>query len=105
MLTASTGVILQTLAGDGYTFVNRGSATLQLTRQRLTFTADVAPTAAPDMLLADVHDAVIQKKDIFEVRWRDTYWRFVFKGHSPMKWLYYVRYLQGFEEAEKRGYL
>ncbi len=104
-LAASTGVMLQTLGEDGYTFVDRGSGTLSVTTERLRFAPDSGDGQAMDMLLADVHDAVIQKKDIFEVRWQDTYWRFVFCRHSPIKWIYYVRYLQGYEECEKRGYL
>jgi 1-acyl-sn-glycerol-3-phosphate acyltransferase len=104
-LTRSDGVVLQTLADDGYTFVSRGTGALSVTKARLTFTPESPDTPSLDMPLADVHDTVIQKKDVFEVRWNGAYWRFVFSKRSPMKWVYYLRYLRGYEELERRGYL
>jgi 1-acyl-sn-glycerol-3-phosphate acyltransferase len=107
VLTSSSGVTLRTLEDDGYTFADRCVGSLSVTRSRLTFQPDGdsakqhALSCAPD----GAKDCVVQKKDIFELRYADTYYRFVFDHHSPMKWVYYLRYLNGYEELEKRGYL
>lgn len=103
-LTSSDNVALETLESDGYTFAQRSRGTLAVTNERLTFTPS-AGAEALSFLLSEIHDTVIQKKDIFEIRVKDTYYRFVFNRHSPMKWVYYLRYLQGYAEAEARGYL
>jgi 1-acyl-sn-glycerol-3-phosphate acyltransferase len=105
VLTESRGVMLQTLGDDGYSFVNRCRGRLCLTAERLTFAPEGEGGEPLEFSVADVEDYVVQKKDIFEIRSLQTYHRFVFSGRSPMKWVYYVRYLKGYEEFEKRGYL
>ena len=49
--------------------------------------------------------AAAMQKDIFEITYEGTDYRFHMNGKSPMKWLMFVRYLNGFEEIEKLGLL
>ncbi|MBD3240856.1 MAG: hypothetical protein GF331_09745 [Chitinivibrionales bacterium] len=104
-LTHSDGVVLQTLADDGYTFLNRATGRLSVTKETLIFDPVSDESYALSIPVDELRDTVIQKKDICEVRHGETYYRFLFDGHSPMKWVYYLRYLRGFEKIEQRGYL
>jgi hypothetical protein len=106
-LTKSDNVAMQTLAADGYTFVDRCKGTLSLSKEMLTFSREAPSVAGENLAVAvhDIRDYVIQKKDILEFRVGDTFYRFVFDHHSPMKWVYYLRYLNGYELLEKQGCL
>ena len=104
-LTESKGVVLQTLADDGYTFMDRASGTLGLRKDQLSFVSQSGDTVELKVPCSEAKDTVVQKKDIFEFRHNDTYYRFVFDHHSPMKWVYYLRYLKGYHESEERGHL
>jgi hypothetical protein len=103
VLTSSAGVRLRT-EGPGGDFIDRFTGTLELTRQKVLFAPQGAGAATMEWPLHAVEDYVIQLKDTFEFRAAGEYYRFVFDGHSPMKWIYYVRYMKGFEEIEKRGH-
>jgi 1-acyl-sn-glycerol-3-phosphate acyltransferase len=105
VITESADVVVRTLADDGYTFVDRLRGTLVLRHERLSFVSQENGSVFLDIPCSEIKDPVVQKKDIFELRHHDTYYRFVFDHHSPMKWVYYLRYLGGYEEFEKRGYL
>ncbi len=52
-----------------------------------------------------VSDYVYQRKELFECRTESDNYKFRLPGHSPMKWVYYFRYLNNFEACETRGYL
>lgn len=104
-ITHSDTVVLQTLADDGYTFVDRATGRLSVTKETLVFDPQADKTLALSIPVEGIRDTVIQKKDICEIRHGEHYYRFLFKGHSPMKWVYYLRYLRGYEELERRGYL
>jgi len=101
-ITASAGVVMQTEAAGR--FVDRGAGTLTLTTQELLF----APSERGGRILRwpieKVEDYVIQAKDIFEFRVEKEYYRFVFDRRSPMKWIFYLRYMRGYETIEQRGY-
>ncbi len=106
LLTRSADVMLQTVGRDGYTFQGRGTGELSLSKRAISFAPSEGQAAqALDLPLGEVRDAVVQKKDIFELRHRETYYRFLFARHSPMKWVWYVRYLNGYDALERRGYL
>jgi hypothetical protein len=106
VLTRSADVMLQTVGRDGHTFQNQGTGQLSLTRDAVRFApAEGRATQVLDFPLVEVHDTVIQKRDIFELRHGGAYYRFVFTRHSPMKWAWYVRYLNGYDALERRGYL
>jgi 1-acyl-sn-glycerol-3-phosphate acyltransferase len=100
-LTVSSDVELQRENPDR-TFSTRAKGSLSLTKQELTFSAGPESLVIP---VAETEDFVIQKKDIFEIRHGKEYYRFLFNKRSPMKWIFYIRYLKGYEEAEKRGWL
>ena len=104
-LTTGAGVRMLSLS-DPAGFKDRGAGALILTRENLTFASlgkdDPPAVVIPVALLAD---CVIQGGDSVEVRHNDLYYRFVMSGRSPMKWVYYIRYLKGYEKFEKQGYM
>ncbi len=104
-VTHSDGVVLQTLADDGYTFLDRAAGRLSVTKETLTFDPETDKAFALSVPVDEIRDMVIQKKDICEIRHGEHYYRFLFKGHSPMKWVHNLRYLRGYEQLEERGYL
>jgi 1-acyl-sn-glycerol-3-phosphate acyltransferase len=105
VLTRSENVERQAIAADGYSFNASGRGTLSLTKHELRFELTDKKDAGWVAKIPEIKDCVIQKKDLFECRVGDKYFRFAFNRHSPMKWIYYLRYLQGYEECETRGYL
>lgn len=104
VLTKSASLGLYTLAADGYSFVKTGDGELSLTADALRFEFSNGMQAL-EFRLDECGDFVVQKKDIFECRYQSTSLRFQFDHHSPMKWVWYCRYLTGFEENERRGWL
>jgi hypothetical protein len=86
-------------------FAPDADGTLTLNPSELTYT----PTGATEPSFAfpvnSLDNYVIQQKDIFELTFEGTDYRFDMNGGSPMKWLMFVRYLNGFEEIEKSGVL
>jgi 1-acyl-sn-glycerol-3-phosphate acyltransferase len=105
VLTQSGNVMLQVINKNGYSFDDQSTGNLQLTSEKLAFASIGNPNHNLVFNITEIKDCVIQKKDIFEFRVNEVYYRFVFNHHSPMKWIYYLRYLHNFEEYEKRGYL
>jgi 1-acyl-sn-glycerol-3-phosphate acyltransferase len=104
VLTTSDNVVM--LAEDEHhQFVNQGVGTLRLYREALAFTSTDQGAIEQRFNLREVADYVFQRKDIFEFLHQGRTYRFVFNRHSPMKWLFYLRYMSGYEECEKRGYL
>ena len=104
VLTVSTGVVLQSNENTR-DFSAQGKGALVLSKDNLTFTNDdrrVPPLLFP---VQHIEDCVIQRNTVFEIRIGTIYYRFSFSGHSPMKWVYYIRYLQGYEKFEKQGYI
>jgi 1-acyl-sn-glycerol-3-phosphate acyltransferase len=75
---------------------------LQLIKNELRFTTTTESLSWP---VEELEDYVIQKKDIFEFRHKERTYRVEFSGKSPMKWLMYVRYMNGFTECERQGHL
>jgi 1-acyl-sn-glycerol-3-phosphate acyltransferase len=100
-LTRSENVTLQ-LEDETGRFTDRDSGTLLLSPEHISFKGSSTELT---WALNEIEDYVIQKRDIFEFRHGKTYYRFVFSGKSPMKWIYYVRYSRGFENCEKQGHL
>lgn len=83
-------------------FAPAGRGTLTLTRAAIAF-APEGGGAATRFPLAELQNYVIQKKDVFEITVAGADHRFEMVGKSPMKWLTYVRYLRGFDQAEQTG--
>ncbi len=105
LMSTSSDVLMQKQEGDGE-FIDTYTGTLSLTKNELTFTP-ATNGAELKWPFSSVSDYVIQKKDIFEFHHNDTdsYFRFVFDHKSPMKWIYYLRYMNGYEQCERRGYV
>jgi 1-acyl-sn-glycerol-3-phosphate acyltransferase len=103
VLTTSQPVIYCTMDNNG-AFINFASGSLTLTKESLAFDAS---DAAQSMTFAvkDITEYVYQRKEVFECRVHEKAFRFRIVGHSPMKWVYYFRYLNNYEDIEKRGYL
>lgn len=100
-LTRSDGVTLQ-LENSVNEFTDSDFGTLVLTPSGMDFRGNGSPL---HWNITDIHDWVIQKKDIFEFRHDKQHFRFLFTKKSPMKWICYIRYLAGFEACEKQGHL
>lgn len=104
ILTVSAGVVLQSNE-NGREFEEKGKGSLVLSKESLTFTND--DRRSPPLLfpVVRIEDCVIQRNSVFEIRHGQAYYRFCFTRHSPMKWVYYIRYLKGYEKFEKQGYI
>ena len=101
LLTSSGNVTLQR-ENARHRFVDEDKGTLSLTPSTIRF---AGASMKSDWPVDAVEDCVIQKKDIFEFRHGTSYQRFLFQGKSPMKWVYYLRYLKGYEACERQGHL
>lgn len=103
VLTQSERALLQTEDKHG-DFVDRGHGSLSLTKEKLTF----VPAGGGEPLELPVNRTdsyVFERKDIFECRCEGVFYRFVFSGHSPMKWVYYYRYLNNYQVHERNRYI
>ena len=100
-LAESARVILQQ-ENEQKIFTNTSSGKACLTSDTLTFES---PKGVRSWPVSEIEDYVIQKKDLFEFRHKERQFRFLFDKKSPMKWVYYLRYLKGYDDCEKRGYL
>lgn len=100
VLTFNENITIQTENSD-HLFENKENGKLVLTREELTFEGNSGTRVWP---LAELEDYVIQKKDVFEIRHKDNYYRFVFNKQSPMKWIYYFRYLKNYTIYEQQGH-
>lgn len=85
-------------------FINLAEGILKLSKEALTFNATKKEKSFM-LPVKNISDYVYQRKDVFECRCNNKSYRFRIIGHSPMKWLYYLRYLKGYEVFEKRGYI
>jgi 1-acyl-sn-glycerol-3-phosphate acyltransferase len=103
VITISSNILMQT-RGAGGEFVDRVSGTLTLTTNEFLFAPGESGGQIIRWPLEKVEDPVIQLKDIFEFRSNSEYFRFVFDRRSPMKWIYYLRYMRGYEIIEQRGH-
>lgn len=99
-LTRNSDVTLQTENSE-HVFENKESGTLILSKEELLFETSSCTFRWP---VKEIVDYVIQKKDIFEFRHNSDYYRFLFNKKSPMKWIYYFRYLNNYSICEKQGH-
>jgi len=104
ILTTSGGVLMRN-GKDNLSFANAGLGTMTLTNQTLIFSFDNASGAPTAFPVSDITMPVIQKQDIVEFSCNGLLYRFVFSRHSPMKWIYYLRYLKGYEKLEEQGFI
>ncbi len=102
LLTSSDGVHLCDVTEDGQ-YPTLAVGRLALTRSQLSFTTDNGdPLILP---VEKVNDYVFQLKTIFECRVDGKVYKFRIENGSPMKWVYYFRYLNNYAECEARGYI
>ncbi len=76
---------------------------LTLTKKELFFVG-VDKNQSFSLPVKEITDYVYQRKDTFECRRKNRSYRFRIIDHSPMKWVYYLRYLHGYEQLEQQGY-
>lgn len=103
-ITQSTNVTLM-LCNERNRFESRGAGTLTLTTSELSFVPTDSGHAHLRFPIGEVAFPVIQKKDVFECTHGDTTYRFLFDHHSPMKWVWYVRYMNGYAALEEKGWI
>ncbi len=102
LLTDSESVVHR-LMGKEEKFEDVSTGTLRIINNAIVYESEKNDSfTAP---LSDVRDYVIQKKDVFEFLYDKQYHRFVFDHHSPMKWVFYLRYFNGYEKCEETGML
>ncbi len=101
-ITESPAVLLQTENCSNQFTNTMHFGLLSLTKKELHYSTNTGKLNWP---VKEIEDYVVQKKDIFEFRHKSSTFRVVLNGNSPMKWVYYLRYMKGFTECEKRGYL
>jgi hypothetical protein len=77
---------------------------LRLTKEKVTFLPDGPEAPSLSWPLGSITDCVFQRKDIAEFHVDGREYRFAFASKSPMKWVYYLRYLKGYAAVEERGY-
>ncbi len=78
---------------------------LSLTPHTLSFVPTDAAIAPFELPVEKINDYVFQMKTIFECRSEGKLYKFRFEDDSPMKWVYYFRYLNNYAECEERGYI
>ena len=78
---------------------------LILTKLLLKFHSETDRTFSFQLHVKDIKDYFFQRKDIFECVYNDKSYRFRFCNHSPMKWVFYFRYLHDYEKYERQGFL
>jgi 1-acyl-sn-glycerol-3-phosphate acyltransferase len=104
MLARSDNVVMH--AGDTtISFSTAGAGSLSLIASALTFHPANSGAGPLVFDVQKIETVVIQKKDIVEFRYDGRYYRFAFDHHSPMKWIFYLRYLKGYEKFEEQGYI
>ena len=103
ILATGQNVHFQELHGNNL-YYECGVGMLVLTKTKLSFSAP-AKNIAMEFETNKIEDYVIQKKNILEIRFGTSYFRFVFHNASTMKWLFYLRYIKGYEKSERQGFL
>jgi hypothetical protein len=104
ILTQSENVIYCKTTEKGK-IITVSEGKLILTKDVLTFHSETDKTYSLQLPVKDIKEYVFQRKNIFECVCNDTSYRFRFYSHSPMKWVFYFRYLHGYEKCEQRGFL
>ncbi len=102
LLTRNRKVIYCTISFNGK-FENIAEGTLLLSKESLTFQTK-NKIKSFTLSVNEISDYVYQRKDVFECRCNNKSYRFRIIGHSPMKWVFYLRYIKGYEKVEKLGY-
>ena len=104
VLTESDNVSFGTINDDG-SFSTFAEGSLALSKQLLTFTPRTAHEHRLNLPVKEIRDYVFQRRDIFEFDFAEKTHRFRFIKHSAMKWVFYLRYMNRYEECEQRGYI
>ncbi len=103
ILTRNKDVIYCTISSNGK-YENIANGELALSKETLSFQA-MDNEKSFNLSVKEVTDYVYQRKDVFECRRLGESYKFRTIGYSPMKWIYYFRYLNNYEKFEERGYL
>ncbi|MBN2714527.1 MAG: 1-acyl-sn-glycerol-3-phosphate acyltransferase [Deltaproteobacteria bacterium] len=104
LLTANDGVHYCDVTDLGeYPTISVGR--LELTKKTLSFVPSDGAIEPFTLPVDQVNDYVFQMKTIFECRVKGKVYKFRFDDDSPMKWVYYFRYLNTYAECEARGYI
>lgn len=104
LITQSHRVGLGSVNKNG-SFRLQAEGTLQLTKETFSFKAVSRGDHSFTIPTNQVNEYTFQRKDFFVCYANNCSYRFFFNGHSPMKWVYYFRYLNNYQEYEKRGYM
>ncbi|MGD9200715.1 MAG: lysophospholipid acyltransferase family protein [Chitinispirillia bacterium] len=105
ILAKSSNVIYCSIDKNGK-FIPIARGKLFLSKENLSFQATDVESHSFSIATEDITDYVYQRKDVFECRCGSSNTlRFRIIGHSPMKWVYYFRYLNGYEIFEERGFI
>lgn len=102
ILTQNRQVSYCTITYTGQ-FETIAEGALALTKESLTFKTKSKEKSFV-LPVKEITDYVYQRKDVFECRCSDISYKFRLTGHSPMKWVFYLRYLKGYEKFEEQGY-
>ncbi len=100
--TATNAVALTCENEQGKFETIHGNGVLELNQNELRY---ITSGQRVSWSLKEITDYVVQKKDLFEFGISGKTYRVEFRGHSPMKWVMYLRYLNNYAECEKNGHL
>ncbi|MBN2802588.1 MAG: 1-acyl-sn-glycerol-3-phosphate acyltransferase [Deltaproteobacteria bacterium] len=105
VLTQNKGVDYCDVTDSGeYPVIKTG--TLCLTKKELSFKPDDGTDEhAINIPVEEINDYVFQLKTIFECRHKGCVYKFRFADKSPMKWVFYFRYLNDYAKAEEQGFM
>ncbi len=103
LLTANDHVTYCVLDNNGAS-IDYATGSLTLSKKRLAFKSRDEQHSVV-LQVKNILDYVYQRKELFECRTESETYTFRFPGHSPMKWVFYFRYLNNYEACEKRMYL
>ena len=102
ILAASPQVIYSEVAPDG-TFIPLAFGSLELDKKQLRFVSTENPSSNITLSTTDIVDFVYQRKDIFECRDSSNRYRFRIVNGSPMKWVWFFRYMNNWQQCEESG--
>ena len=101
IVTINEPVVYHKIAEDGK-MIPLAKGKLKLTKNKMTFTAQENDKSFV-LSVSEISDYVYQRKDVFECRSGDKSYRFQIIDGSPMKWVYYFRYLNNWAKYEEKG--
>ena len=100
---ADENAILTEMSAKGE-YIPHAEGSLYLCKESITFLARNNDALSFVFPLEEIETASFQRTNLFEIVRKDAALNFQFPGKSVYKWVYYMRNLQNYFEAERKGH-